>query len=162
MNCEISPLCSNMLQWHHISAMAFSNDQQINCSFNKIFSLKTMRSWKLCITDLLWGKSSGFPSQMASIAESVPYHDIIIPLINTVQQTNPILSSRMSVHLSHSHLVLMYDVIVWFSACPLIFMYIREVTQVPDVPVVAVRNGRRWCIWMIIQVYIIKLNFDTI
>ena len=31
-------------------------------------------------------------------------------------------------------------------------IYIREVTQVPDVPVVAARNGRRWCIWTIIPV----------
>ena len=52
----------------------------------------------------------------------------------------------------HSHLVLMYDVPVWFSACPIVFMYIREVTQVPDVHVVAAHNGRRWCIWTIIQV----------
>ena len=34
----------------------------------------------------------------------------------------------------------------------LLFMYIRQVTQVSDVPVVAARNGRRWCIWTIIQV----------
>ena len=54
--------------------------------------------------------------------------------------------------LPHSHLVLMYVVPVWFSACPLIHVYIRQVTPVSNVPVVAAGNGCRWCIQTIIQV----------
>ena len=61
----------------------------------------------------------------------------------------------------HSHMVLMYDVPVWFSACPLIHVY-KTSSQASNVPVVAARNGRRWCMRTIIQVKFIKLNFDAI
>ena len=56
----------------------------------------------------------------------------------------------------------------WCMMCRFDFLpafsnvYIRQVTQVSNVPVMAARNGRRWCMRTIIQVYFIKLNFDAI
>ena len=46
---------------------------------------------------------------------------------------------------------LMHDVPVWFYACTLIHVCIRQVTEVSNVPVLAARNGHRWCMRKIIQ-----------
>ena len=65
---------ANALQWHHNGLDVISNHWCLHCLFNPLFSSRSKKTSKDCITGLCKGNSpvtSEFPSQWASYAENV-------------------------------------------------------------------------------------------
>ena len=141
-------LCSKDNNFHSIGLL---NPKNIGADINITFLLHLVLDISLLLQKklLLW--PSWRPSWILKFAQ-VGFHGTFDMLFVGILWTYSKKISLLRILFTSNPQSLGTDVSVWFSACPLIFMYIREVTQVPDVPVVAARNGHRWCIWTIIQV----------
>ena len=74
-------MASISLQWRHNGCDGISNHQPHDCLLNRLFSCKSKKTSKLCVTGLCEGNSpvtSEYPAQMASNAENASIWCVIV------------------------------------------------------------------------------------
>ena len=89
------------MQWRHNERDGVSNLRRLDCLLNCLFSSRSKKTSKLCLTGLCVGNSQvtgEFPAQRAGNAEMFPFYDVIISAFRV-----KILFTKKKSHISNIH-----------------------------------------------------------